>query len=136
MRNFHGKKIVCAWTQTTYTTTTPPPQKKKRKKRKGGGGAELMWMSFTVHTDYSLILVRRRTRYQNREFESRQERRESFSFFFLQSYLSLLSLISQWYLKDPGHSARSAGDMLRVTDKLLYTLVPTKLEWADYALLE
>ena len=36
-----------------------------------------------------------------------------------------------WYVKDPGHSAESAG--WQVTPNHTYTLVPTKSEWADYA---
>ena len=38
-------------------------------------------------------------------------------------------MLLQWHVKDPGHSAQSAG----YTPKHAYTLEQTKSEWADYA---
>ena len=40
-------------------------------------------------------------------------------------------MLPQWHVKDPGHSAKSAG--VQVTSKHAYTLDPMKSEWADYA---
>ena len=37
----------------------------------------------------------------------------------------------QWHVKDPGHSAKSAGGRLHL--KHACTFDPTKSEWADYA---
>ena len=40
-------------------------------------------------------------------------------------------MLPQWHVKDPAHSAKSAGGRLHL--KHAYTLDPTKSEWADYA---
>ena len=40
-------------------------------------------------------------------------------------------MLPQWRVKDPGHSAKSAGGRLHLKDA--YTLDPTKSEWAGYA---
>ena len=40
-------------------------------------------------------------------------------------------VLLQWNVKDPGHSAKSAGGRLHL--KHAFTLDPTNLEWADYA---
>ena len=42
-----------------------------------------------------------------------------------------IPVLPQWHVKDPCHSAKSAGG--RFTSKHVYTLAPTKSEWADYA---
>ena len=39
-------------------------------------------------------------------------------------------VLPQWQVKDPGHSAKSAGCMLH--PKHAHFLVPTKSEWSDY----
>ena len=53
--------------------------------------------------------------------------------FFADSYLVSVSTpaLPQWHIKDPGHSAKSAGGRLHL--KHAYTLDPTKSEWDDYA---
>ena len=56
------------------------------------------------------------------EFESRQERRENF---FLQSDLCVLTfsgvrstpMLPQWHVKDPSHSAKSAGGRLHLNTR-------------------
>ena len=40
-------------------------------------------------------------------------------------------VLQQWQVKDPGHSAKSAGGRLHL--KHAYTFDPTRSEWADYA---
>ena len=40
-------------------------------------------------------------------------------------------MLPQWHVKDPGHSAKSAG--CRLHPKHAYTLDPMKSEWADHA---
>ena len=40
-------------------------------------------------------------------------------------------MLTQWHVKDPGHSAKSAGGRLHLNTHC--TLDPTKSEWADYA---
>ena len=66
-----------------------------------------------------------------------RDRRENF---LLQGQLCVLTLIRcvrstpvlpQWHVKAPGHSAKSADGRLHLNT--LYTLDPTKSEWADYA---
>ena len=39
-------------------------------------------------------------------------------------------ILPQWHVKDPGHSAKSAGGRLHLNT---YTHDPMKMEWADYA---
>ena len=39
--------------------------------------------------------------------------------------------LSQWHIKDPGHSAKSAGG--RLPQNMQHAFDPTKSEWADYA---
>ena len=41
------------------------------------------------------------------------------------------SVLPQWHVKDPGHSAKMCR--WQVTPKHTYTLDPTKSEWVDYA---
>ena len=43
-------------------------------------------------------------------------------------------MIPQWHVKDPGHSAKSAGGRLRL--KHAYTLDPSKSECVDYAVVQ
>ena len=40
-------------------------------------------------------------------------------------------VFTQWHIKDPGHSATSAGGRLHL--KAVYTLDPKESEWAGYA---
>ena len=82
------------------------------------------------------------TRSKGCEFESRHERWGEFSspestlcpdpLFCVRS----TPVLPQWHVKDPGHSAKSAG--WQVTPKHAYTrtLNPTKSEWADYAAIQ
>ena len=42
--------------------------------------------------------------------------------------------LPQWHVKDPGHSAKSAGGRLHLTRA--YFLDPTKSEWADYGVVQ
>ena len=65
---------------------------------------------------------------KGRGFESLKERRE---IFFLQGHLSVLTIISvsvpppvlpQEHVKDPGHSAKSAGGRLQLNTHTLYVL--------------
>ena len=51
---------------------------------------------------------------KGREFESRQERREIFFFFSLLFGVRSNSVLPQWHVKDPSHSANSAGGMLHL----------------------
>ena len=41
-------------------------------------------------------------------------------------------VLPQWHVKDPGHSAKSAGGRLHLNSHA-YTFDPMKLEWVDYA---
>ena len=43
-------------------------------------------------------------------------------------------MLPQWHVKDPGHSAKSAGGRLHL--KHAYTLDRTKSELADYAVIQ
>ena len=46
-------------------------------------------------------------------------------------------MFAQWHVKDPGHSAKSAGGTLHLnTPEHAYTLDPSKSEWADYAVVQ
>ena len=59
---------------------------------------------------------------KDRGFESPQERQENF---LLQGLLSVLTLISvsipaPWHIKDPGHSAKSAGGRLQLSTHTPY----------------
>ena len=40
-------------------------------------------------------------------------------------------MLPQWYVQDPGHSAKSADGKLHLNTHP-HTLEPTKSEWADY----
>ena len=40
------------------------------------------------------------------------------------------AVLSQWHIKDPGHSAKSSGGRLHLNT---HTSDRTKSEWADYA---
>ena len=40
-------------------------------------------------------------------------------------------VLPQWHVKDPGHSAKSAGGRLHLNTRT--RLTPAKSEWADYA---
>ena len=40
-------------------------------------------------------------------------------------------VLPQWHVKDPGHSAKSAGG--RLPQNMQHAFDPTKSEWADYA---
>ena len=40
-------------------------------------------------------------------------------------------MLPQWHVKDPGHSAKSAGG--RLPQNMQHAFDPTKSEWADYA---
>ena len=45
-------------------------------------------------------------------------------------------LLLQWHVKDPSHSAKSAGGKLYLNTRTPLRLDPMKLEWADYAVVQ
>ena len=81
--------------------------------------------------------LERRTR--DRKVASSNPGRNGGRIFLFQSQLCVLTLIRvrstpvllQWHVKDPGHSAKSAGGRLHL--KHAYTFGPAKSQWADYA---